>query len=172
MSIENVACTRCGALMEIEPSVHLVTCRACGTTLAIHRNDSSAWTEPTATDEVAARLDAVEAAADQLAVRSELDALDRQWERDRQQHMILLHSGVRKVPDKTTSILIGVAIGVFGVAWMAITAGLSWIPLLGLLFIAFGVGVAIWAYRKAVMYQQGQERYQARRAELEKKLVH
>ncbi len=188
MSLESVACNRCGALLEIASGVRFVTCRSCNTALNVQRSATSTWTEPTPEE----RLDRIEENIDQLAVRNELDALDSRWDRQREEYMYRTRYGGRHLPTKTGSVVMGIVVALFGAFWTAVAAGMSWgmgnafdgaglgggglgsvfncFPLFGLLFIAVGIGAAIYGYHRAGQYEAAKANYEAKRAEIERKL--
>lgn len=181
MSLESVACNRCGSLLDVPPAARFITCRACNSSLSVQRSATSVWTEPTTED----RLERLEENVDRLASRDELDRLDRQWEREREEYMISNKHGVRSLPNKSASVIMGVVVSVFGAMWMIFAFGITSgfgdmpggpggmagiFPFFGLVFIAFGVGMAIWSYQRAEQYEQAKARYEQRRAQLESEL--
>jgi len=187
MSLESIACHRCGTLLDVADGVRFVTCRSCNTALSVQRSASSAWTEPT-TEE---RLDRLEDSVDQLAVRNELDALDRQWDRERDDYAFRTRHGYRHFPTKAGSVGMGVLVAVFGLMWTFMASGMLWrandafhdappgfgpslfdnfFPLFGLLFVAFGIGAGIYGYRLAERYEAAKAGYEQKRAAIEAKL--
>jgi hypothetical protein len=100
----------------------------------------------------------------------ELARLDRDWERERDRYLVTGRSGARYVPTVAASVVTGVIAVSFGVLWIATAAslmnGLRAFPLLGLFFVALGLGVSVSSFRKAVRYRRAYEAYRRRRAEL------
>lgn len=72
MQLLTVACNQCGAPLDVPPETSFVTCRHCGAALAVHRNESVAYTR---------RLDRLDRRTDQLtewiAEREHQEALDK-----------------------------------------------------------------------------------------------
>jgi hypothetical protein len=108
----------------------------------------------------------------------ELARIDREWEIERQQYLIVDRFGRRQIP--TASMGIGMAVigGVGGVLWTmfasSFTAGFpdegpfggakSFFPAFGILFIVAAVGFGLHCFYRANRYQRAYLAYQARRA--------
>jgi hypothetical protein len=115
---------------------------------------------------------------DDIARHQHAQEIDRQWERERQQYMVSGTQGgqwvdgkyvggypVRSVPTKGASLASGVIAVVFGVVWMIFVGsmGNGGFALFGLVFIAVGIGLAVYAYNRAAQYEQAERRYRQRR---------
>src|SRR5437879_3229328 len=77
--------------------------------------------------------------------------------------------GQRSIPSQGMSVLGGVVVVGFGIFWTAMAASMGapgFFPLFGVLFILAGVGMSIYSYTKASAYEEAQQRYQHRRAQL------
>jgi hypothetical protein len=113
-----------------------------------------------------------------IARHQHAQEIDRQWEQERQQYMVGGTQGgqwvdgrhvggypVRYVPTKGMSVVSGVLAAVFGGIWMIFTASIGFgaFALFGVVFIAFGVGWAIYAYNRAEQFEQAERRYRQRR---------
>jgi hypothetical protein len=114
----------------------------------------------------------------EIARRQEAERIDREWERERERLLVTGTQGgtyvdgkhvggypVRYVPTRTASVLSGVFTVAAGLVWMIVTAsmGAGGFALFGLVFIAVGVGWAVYAYGRAEAYEQAERRYRQRR---------
>jgi hypothetical protein len=108
----------------------------------------------------------------ELQRENELARLDREWDRQREQYQVAGRYGYRYTPSKAGSMITGlIAIG-GGTLWtvMAVTmiGGMggpgALFPLFGVLFILFGIGIALFSFMRANQYEQAYQRYQRRRA--------
>ena len=167
MQLETIACNNCGAPLQIPASVQFVTCNHCGSQLAVRRGDSASYTEKL--DKIDVRTEKMAQELAQLRYDSELAKLDREWEEERKQYLIKGKDGQTSEPDATSSIVGGVIAAVAGVAWMAFASsmpGSGAFPLFGLVFIAVGIGGAIYSLTKANEMTQARQRYLLRRSRL------
>jgi hypothetical protein len=208
MQQDYVNCNHCGASLEVASTTNFVTCGKCGTPLVVRRTGASIYTErvetPTAittTDLKGAVLTHSETAPppvheDELAelqrqnelnhLENQLNRLDLEWERNKEQHMVSGRYGHRYIPQKGSSVGSGVAVAVFGTLWtifaFGITTGFTWslsedvfgpppivrvlFPLFGVFFVIFGIGWSMHAYHKADQYEQACRAYQGQRSRL------
>jgi hypothetical protein len=118
---------------------------------------------------------------EKLTRQNELEALDCEWTLEKDSFMVAGKHGHRHLPTKTGSLIGGIVVTVFGLFWTAMALGMTGFargvggggigavfacfPLFGLLFVAAGIGMSVYAYRKAGDYEQAHRRYQQRRRE-------
>jgi hypothetical protein len=117
---------------------------------------------------------------DEVARRQELADIDRAWDRERENYFATGTSGgthdahghyvggtpYRYIPTRGGSVGMGVFAAVAGLIWMVFASSIGAGPfaLFGLVFIAFGIGVAVYNYNKAAGYEDAHARYLRRRA--------
>jgi hypothetical protein len=117
---------------------------------------------------------------DDIARRQEVADIDRAWDRERENYMATGTSGgthdaqghyvggtpYRYIPTPGGSIVMGVFAAIAGVVWMVFAAsiGAGAFALFGVVFIAFGIGIAVYNYSKAARYQEARARYMRHRA--------
>jgi hypothetical protein len=117
---------------------------------------------------------------DDVARRQEVADIDRAWDRECENYMATGTSGgthdaqghyvggtpYRYIPTPGGSIGMGVFAAIAGVIWMVFAAGIGAgsFALFGVVFIAFGIGIAVYNYNKAASYQEARARYLRRRA--------
>lgn len=105
--------------------------------------------------------------------QNELARIDREWEIERERHLITGRYGRRYVPSRTMAILSGVVVATFGGLWTGlasnigggIAGGGSLFPLFGLAFILLGLGMSVYLFVMAGRYRSAWNAYQQRRAE-------
>jgi hypothetical protein len=117
-----------------------------------------------------------------LTQQNELEALDRQWERQRQTFMISDKHGRRHLPNEGMAAFSGAIVVVFGVLWTAMAIGITSsapnfgpfqvarivFPLFGVAFVVFGVVMSVRNYQKAKDFRSALRRYQRERDKLHK----
>lgn len=175
MALESVACNNCGAPLQVPEGANFVTCVHCNTQLSIKRTGNARFTEA---------IEDLREQVEKLTRQNELEALDREWELEKESFMVANKHGRRHLPTKTGSLIGGVVIAVFGLFWTTMAFGItskashfgggfgpafSCFPLFGLVFVAGGIAMSIYAYRKAGDYEQAHRRYKRRRREVLKK---
>ena len=178
MDLVKLACNCCGAGLEVAETTNFVTCHHCGSQLTIRRTENSTFTEQL--DRLERKTDELSEQVESLTANSALEALDREWELERENFMIETKNGGRHLPTRGNAVGGGIAIAVFGTFWtimaIAITssgpsfgpfaiAGVIF-PLFGVGFVIFGVISSITAYQKAEQYEQAHRRYRERRHQL------
>jgi hypothetical protein len=118
----------------------------------------------------AAQADALRDQLSELQREQALDRLDRAWDRERESYMVTSRYGHRYRPSKVNSIIMAAGIVGFGLIWgfTAVTFGGGLhgglFPLLGAVFVAFGLGMASFSFVRANQYDQAYRRYQRQRA--------
>jgi LSD1 subclass zinc finger protein len=166
-NVTSVTCNHCGAPLEAPSGARYVTCAHCGSRLEIHRTDSSVYTEvlevlDQRTREMAEDLDAIRR-------QNELEQLDREWSMRREGFLVHSKNGGTNVPSVAGGVIGCIVAVVFGIFWISITASTGapgFFPLFGVLFIVVGLFAGISSMTKASGYQQAEQEYQQRRAEL------
>lgn len=116
---------------------------------------------------------------DEVARRQEVADIDRAWDREREQYMASGTSGgthdahgnyvggtpYRYIPTRGGSVGVGIFATIAGFVWMIFAAGIGAgaFALFGLVFIAFGICIAVFNYNKAVRHEDAHARYRQRR---------
>ena len=165
-SVEALSCNNCGAAIQVPPRVSYVTCAHCGSHLVVRRNDSAAYTE------VLERIeDHTEEMAQDLSViriQNDLERLDREWQMRRESLMVRGQNRALFKPDAAVGkVGCGIAI-VAAILYMAYTWSIGAAPLalFGIPFIGAALIFAQSWISRADRYQQAQQAYAHRRAEL------
>lgn len=169
MNLDPLSCGSCGASLDIPEGVQFVNCRHCGTALKVQRTDSVAFTEVLQSlKEQSAQL---AGNTEVLRIQNEISLLDQEWEQRSAALMVSGKHGRVSVPDKTSSIVGGVVIALFGTGW-TILAGSMFPPmaLFGLLFVGLGLWNCTSAYHKAERYEILQAEHEMKRRELQARL--
>jgi hypothetical protein len=174
----------------VDTTANYVTCGQCGTSLVIHRTPTSLYT--TEVEGAAGTVPEGPTVQQQLAEMSrqqQLDRIDRAWETEQQQYLMTGSQGsgwvadssapgsfghrrfvpgtpVTYLPTKAAAVFGGLVAVVGGGAWTISAASMShadgfW--MFGLVFMAFGVGVALYTYYKAADYEDAYRAYRKRR---------
>nr|WP_166830824.1 hypothetical protein [Thalassoroseus pseudoceratinae] len=143
-----------------------MTCTHCDSRLAVHRTQNTRFTEV---------IDDLREQVAKLTKHKDIEALDREWEAERQSLMITGKHGHTHVPTKGGTVIGGVVISGFGVLWTIFAFGITSqipvgfakiFPLFGVIFVTAGIAMSIHAYRKAELYEQAERRYRQQRATL------
>ncbi|EMI40515.1 MULTISPECIES: hypothetical protein [Pirellulaceae] len=165
MKLISLCCNHCGAPIEVRKSAKFVTCGYCNAHLAIHHTGSSYSTE--LLEEIKQTTDTLVRDVQMLKGDSEIDRLDREWERNRLELMTTNKNGTQSVPEKGTAIAMGGFVAVFGVFW-TIGAGIAFPPmaLFGIVFVCMAIWGIIHTCQKADEYQRLKQRYHERRRQL------
>ncbi|HEX8916619.1 MAG TPA: hypothetical protein VF796_29985 [Humisphaera sp.] len=169
--VVSVACNHCGATLDVGGDTRFVTCQYCGSRLAVHRTGSAAYTE--VLDELRQATRRLSDDVGTIKLQNELEALDREWAMRRDELMVDDGKGRRSVPTRVGATVAGAATVVFGVFWTVMAANME----AGPIFFVFGVGFtllgivsAMRSATKAGEYEQAEQAYRRRRAELIRRL--
>lgn len=107
----------------------------------------------------------------ELMRENELARLDREWQMERERYYISgRNNSGQYMPTKTSGVLFAVVAIFGGGFWTVMAAGMagkdgpSIFPLIGVVFILFGIGVGIFTFLRANQLEAAQQRYQRRRA--------
>ncbi|HBV65865.1 MAG TPA: hypothetical protein DEF45_22915 [Rhodopirellula sp.] len=174
MELERLVCNSCGAPLEVPSSAKFVTCSHCSGVLQIRRTESAIYTELLA--DIAEKTEELSERIDDLATNSELNAIDNQWQIERESLMVHNKHGKSQIPTRGSSMAAGIIVTIFGCIWtvMAINitsssgsvgAAKGVFPAFGILFILFGIYNSISNFKKAEKYERAERRYRQRRSE-------
>jgi hypothetical protein len=75
--LETIACGNCGAPVRVPSGATYLTCRYCGSSLAVRHSESAAYTE--VLERIDVRTDRMSADLAALRVQGEIERIDREW---------------------------------------------------------------------------------------------
>lgn len=167
--------------MEVSATTQFATCRHCGAKLSIQRTDTAVFTE--ILEKLTTKTDQLSEQVNNLSGLTEIAALDRKWELERENYMVTTKHGGRHIPSEAGAIGSGVAVAVFGCFWtvtaFTMTSGMptfgpsrifaSGFPLFGVIFVIVGIVSSFLSYNKASGYRRAQQRYRRRREEIQRR---
>lgn len=107
---------------------------------------------------------ALQEQVEELQRQQAITRLDREWEVEQEQYMAYGRYGGRFTPSRGGSLFGGAIIVVMGIAFMSLCWNSS--PLIGVMFVLFGVGITIYSDSRARQYERAQQKYRRRRARL------
>lgn len=199
MSVDRVSCSLCGEQLQVPDTTRYVTCGQCRTSLVVRRSGSSIYTEPVAaasTAPPASRttspdLRDLQRQQEVNRLENELNRLDIDWEKEKEEYKVSGRYGHRYLPKKGTSAAGGVLVTMFGIFWtifaFGVTTRFTWqyaerdhgpplifdmlFPLFGVVFVISGIMWSVNAYRKAEAYEQAEQRYLDRKDRLREQLA-
>ncbi|HEX8523462.1 MAG TPA: hypothetical protein VF669_14510 [Tepidisphaeraceae bacterium] len=163
----SVRCNHCGAPLEVSRTSRFVTCSYCKSQLEIRRSGSAVYTE--VLEQIEQRTQRIEEDVQAIKLQNEIEALDREWEAQRQSLMVRNKHGVAQMPSVVGGAIGAVFAVVVGIGWIAITTSFGapgFFPLFGVLFILLGVVGGITSMVKAGAYQNAEADYLRRREKL------
>ncbi len=161
IELEKIACSNCGAPLEVPESIDFVTCNHCTTQLSIRRTESISYTEKL--EQVTADQAQLHDRLVELERQNRLATLARHWEQKKKQYEIH-QDGKTSMPSEVGGI-VGMVMGAVGGTVIAI-AFPGPMKLFGLLFFAFGVGSGLLAQNRAKEYNRDLRNYRRRRREI------
>ncbi len=164
MQLETIACSNCGAPLQVPPSANFITCNHCQTSLAVHRNDSVSYTEKIARIDKRSQQMAGELA--HLRYNDELARIDREWITERQKYVWKGQNGNYSEPTKWSATVWGISATLGGFLCLADTLRGGGNGLIGLVIVGFGFGAAFYVNAKANELTRARGRYLRRRREL------
>lgn len=168
MMVESLNCNHCGANLEVPATTQFVTCKSCGSRLAIRRTESTTYTE--LLDALAPPLNAMANHIEHITDEQELARIDREWELEREQYLVSNRGGRREVPSTIGSVIGGIFIAGFGTVWTVMASSmfggqhLGLFPIIGEILIVGGVAMGVYSYQQARAYERAYRRYKERRA--------
>ncbi len=169
MQTETVSCGGCGAPLTIPENVEYVACRFCQAQLHVQRNQSVVFTE--VMKSLQQQTERLADNTDILRIQNEIALLDREWEQQSAALMVRGKHGSVSVPDKSSAVLGGIFIALFGLFWTCL-AGAMFPPmaLFGILFIAIGLLNARKHHENANRCDQLNQIHQQKRDDLRNQL--
>lgn len=195
MNLINVRCNSCGAPLEIPAEAQYVTCKSCNSKLAVQHTGSSFATK--AVSELTRRTEQIESEVEKLRLQNEIAALDIEWNKEREKHLIRNHYGATHEPSASGALFLGFGRSIMGGIILAVVSGKlrtdpyeaymkktgTWVEhdsdysQTEIFIMLFGIGVILWGiiegymvYEKAARFDEARGRYQSARAECEAKL--
>ncbi|MFO0565220.1 MAG: hypothetical protein U0263_06135 [Polyangiaceae bacterium] len=178
MELVKLSCNGCGADLDVPDDARFVTCRYCAARLEVGHTDGVAFTrvrEAVArvekkTERLADEVRGLQAANRALALERELDALEKQWESEREGLMVRSKDGTLSVPTETSAWAMGAVAIVVGIGAAAMMRGDSSL-LLGFVIALLGAGAALIQQQKAARYTKAHAAYLERRDGIEERLA-
>jgi hypothetical protein len=159
-----LTCNHCGAPLQAPEGTRFLTCQFCSSSLEVQHSGNAVYTQ--VLDTLDQRTTAMANDIDEIKRQNELELLDRQWEREREEYLVRGKFGRTSVPS-TTGSLIAMTIGVVvGIVWigMAVSFGAPFFfPLFGVLFIMIVVLGSAGNVSKATRYRAREAEYERRR---------
>lgn len=162
IELEKIACSNCGAPLEVPESIDFVTCNHCTTQLSIRRTESISYTEKL--EQVAADQSLLRDRLVELERQNRLATLARNWERHKKQYEIH-NDGKTSMPSEAGGVVgmvMGAVVGIF----IAIAAP-GPMKLFGLVFFAVGVVAGLRSQTLAKQYNRDYRNYRRRRTEIQ-----
>ena len=164
MELETLSCNNCGGPLEVPDTVNYVTCTHCSTRLVIKRSRSAAFTEQL--DAIEAQQDVVLEKLSHLEKENQLARIDRNWERDKRQYLIVDKHGHKHEPS-TLSVVGPLIVAGLGIVFTfsGSTFGGGFMPF-GLIFAGIGVCVAMINRSKHRDFLAARRRYRRHRRDV------
>jgi hypothetical protein len=112
---------------------------------------------------------------EEIKIQNEISQLDREWELERENYLVAGRNGYQSIPDKSSSVIMGVSMVAFGIFWTVTSAytngfgrdgTIGLFPWFGVFFSVFGGGLSIHAFLKASRYEKARQSYQRKRREM------
>ncbi|MBI1347862.1 hypothetical protein GC163_16420 [bacterium] len=165
MELERVAYGNCGAGLQVPDGVEYITCRHCGSSLRVQHTESVTFTS--VMQSLQKQSDRIAENTDVLRLQNEILLLDQEWEQRSSHLMVHGKHGPVSTPDKTSSVIGGVFITVFGLAWTIIAGSFSPVPaIFALMFVGFGLWNCVSTYRKAESFARLQAEHERKRSRI------
>lgn len=175
MELLSVSCNHCGAPLEVPPGANYVTCAHCGSRLAVKRTGSAVYTE--LLEKLDQKTDVMTRQLAEIAYRSELERLDREWEATRRTFLTTDKQGNTHEPNALGARIGGGIAVVFGLFWTLLATGMAagapgdgpfglvaCFPIFGLVIVGFGVWMFVKGPVQAQRYEDAKRDYQRRKA--------
>jgi hypothetical protein len=155
-------CNLCGASLEINPKTNFATCSKCGTKLAIVRTPTSIFTEVVDAESVGKLAGQL----NELALQTELNRIDLEWQREREKYMIPTQYG-KVIPGKNDGIIYFLFLLIGGIVFIIAAATLNPASVSGIMFGTFliitGIAVSVSSNSIFVNYKRAESEYLRRR---------
>jgi LSD1 subclass zinc finger protein len=175
VELVSVSCNHCGAPLEVPPGTNYVTCAHCGSRLAVKRTGSAVYTE--LLEKLDQKTDVMTRQLAEIAYRSELERLDREWEEARRGFLTTDKQGRTHEPNALGSQIGGAIAVAFGLFWTLIAATSIWggpaegpfflancMPLFGLVIVGLGAWMFVKGPAQAQRFEAAKQDYRRRRA--------
>ena len=167
MKIISLNCNHCGAPLDVPARAKFVTCTFCESKLSIQHTGSTWSTE--VLEELQKTTQTLASDVRQLQLRSDLDQLDRDWDKKKQQYFTRNRDGSTSVPSGTAAVIGAIGALGFGIFWVIMTSAGNappFFPLFGVLFSGVAIVHMIIGVSKANRYKSAHSRYQRQRRNL------
>ena len=166
MELMTLACQQCGAPLEVPVAANVVTCPHCQTQLAVVRTERETFTETLAS--LAERASRTEQQLAKLNLQQELERIDHDWDRLREQYLEYHGHGFRMEPSMLLQGGAGLLIAAGGAFVISLAA--TWaVPafwVVGGVFVLVGLLIGIQGIRKVLHFETARKRHQAKRRDL------
>ena len=167
-----VHCDNCGSPLDVPPSASFVSCRYCGSGLAIQRTDTGVYTEQS--EKLSCETEQSENDATQVQRRPDLEKLDREWNTKRQSFQVDFVDSKNPASDATATDYVGAggAAGALAIMFFLAAAGAaeSSAAMVGIFlgfFLSLFCFAILWQGFAAVdSYHNARDSYLKRRAHL------
>ncbi|BCX50007.1 hypothetical protein HAHE_39150 [Haloferula helveola] len=166
MKVTKVCCQSCGADLDVDESIRLVTCNFCGARLEIVHDETT--THSRLLQELGEKTDRMAGEIKVLRLQNELEQLEREWQSAREGLMITGKNGNRSVPSVAGSLFAGGMMIVVGIIAMTALSNISqsgFTVLVPLIIIGIGVASMIHGTSKASRYETAEADFTKRRNE-------
>jgi hypothetical protein len=176
VEVLSVACNNCGAPLEVAPATNFVTCKHCGSQLAIRRTGSSLYTE--LLEKLDRRTEGMSDQLAEIAYRAELERIDREWDEERRAYLVRDKHGNTHEPNALGAKISAAIAIVFGLFFSAVSCNMvgpmgdgpglaaGVVPLFGLAMAGYGVYLLVGGSDRARRYEAARKAYQQRRQEV------
>jgi len=159
MPLIPVACHKCGAPLEVPDEARFVTCRHCGIQLEVKHNESATWTEQI--EVIREQTEELVEQVAQLQYQNALEAIDRDWNRERDSLLITQKNGRRTEPS-----VAGAIFGICGAVVIGLIVAINVQPGFGGLMVVVGIVAGMFSLAKANQFETAKRRHQQRKSNL------
>lgn len=167
MNVLSLTCNHCGAPLQVPEETRFLTCQFCSSQLEVQHAGNAVYTQ--VLQAIDQRTAAMAKDIDEIKRHNELEQLDRDWERERENYLVRGKDGHTSIPT-TAGSLVGMTIGViFSIFWIGLTASagapgfLQFFGVAALVLVVFG---SLNNCRKALKYRSREADYEQRRQAL------
>lgn len=166
MRLETLACNQCGAPLSVPEAAQFVRCNHCSASLAVRRSDSVTYTE--VVEKLVEHASKLAEQVAHLRYQNELERIDREWEYEREGHLIKQKDGSLVEPTRGAAIFFGVGFASAGcvVSVVTIASGVWPFAVFGIVAFGFGIVAAVSGTNAAERFERARLRYLRRRGSL------
>lgn len=176
MNTTAVLCNQCGATLEVDEATRFVTCRYCGTNLAVRQSDSTLYTE--VLDEIREKTREVADGMQDVRLQNELERIDREWMMERERYAIHGQNG-SSYPESGGHFgaVMGAVVGIVFIIIMCVEMNSSragmppFFPVIVMVFIGLFIYRAVSSGFKVNDYEVAKEAYEARRQDVLRRIA-